>query len=123
MKRPLYPLASGRYFEAPRWRDRFLWLVDSLTRTVSRIDGNGHIETLCKVPDVPAGLGFLPNGEAVVTGMFQQSLLRYADRRLMSYADLSNIAGGTIDDMTIDGDGCCFVGDLGFDLVRASPPV
>src|SRR5438093_7074235 len=45
MKRPLQTLAVGKYFEAPRWRDGFLWLVDSLARTVSTIDGNGRLGT------------------------------------------------------------------------------
>src|SRR5438105_1618429 len=111
-KRPLHALATGRYFEAPRWRDGFLWLVDSLARTVSKIDGSGRIETLCQVPDVPAGLGFLPNGEAMVTAMFQQSLLRCTDGRVTKYVDLSNVAHGTIDDMIVDGEGRSFVGDL-----------
>jgi len=121
MKRRLHTLATGRYFEAPRWRDGFLWLVDSLARTVSRIDSNGHSETVCEVPDAPAGLGFLPTGEAVVTAMFQQSLLRYSDGRVTNYADLSKVARGTIDDMIIDGEGRSFVGDLGFDLRRGVP--
>ena len=121
MKRPLHTLATGRYFEAPRWRDGFLWLVDSLARTVSRIDSNGHCETLCEVPDVPAGLGFLRTGEAVVTAMFQRSLFKYSDGRVTNYVDLSKVARGTIDDMIIDGQGRSFVGDLGFDLRLGVP--
>jgi len=118
---PLHTLATGRYFEAPRWRDGFLWLVDSLARTVSRIDCNGHCEALCEVPDVPAGLGFLPTGEAVVTAMLRRSLLRYSGGRVTNYVDLSNVARGTIDDMIIDGEGRSFVGDLGFDLRLGVP--
>src|SRR2546428_9534391 len=114
-------LTTGRYFEGPRWRDGFLWLVDSLARTVLRIDSNGHRETLCEVPDVPAGMGFLPTGETVVTAMFQRSLLRYSGGRVTTYADLSNVARGTIDDMVIDGEGRSFVGDLGFDLRQNVP--
>src|SRR5438132_6853931 len=89
-------LTTGRYFESPRWRDGFLWLVDSLARTISRIDSNGHCETLCEVPDVPAGLGFLPTGEAVVTAMFQRALLRYSGGRVTNYVDLSKVARGEI---------------------------
>src|SRR5206468_5749385 len=111
----------GRYFEGPRWRDGFLWLVDSLARTVLRIDSNGHRETLCEVPDVPAGMGFLPTGETVVTAMFQRSLLRYSGGRVTTYADLSNVARGTIDDMIIDGEGRAFVGDLELDLRKNVP--
>ena len=119
--RPLHTLTTGRYFEGPRWRDGFLWLVDSLARTVLRIDSAGHCETLWEVPDVPAGMGFLPTGETVVTAMFQRSLLRYSGGRVTTYADLSNVARGTIDDMVIDGEGRSFVGDLGFDLRQNVP--
>jgi len=121
MKRALHTLATGRYFEAPRWRDGFLWLVDSLARTLSRIDSDGHCETLCEVPDVPAGLGFLPTGGVVVTAMFQRSVLKYSDGRVTSYVDLANVARGTIDDMILDGEGRAFVGDLGFDLRLGVP--
>lgn len=117
----LNTLATGRYFEAPRWRDGFLWLIDSLARTVLRIHSDGHCETVFAVPDVPAGLGFLPTGEPIVTAMFQRALLRYTDGRVTSYVDLSNVARGTIDDMITDGEGRCFVGDLGFDLRRSVP--
>src|SRR5438094_1066354 len=121
MNRPLHTLTTGRYFEGPRWRDGFLWLVDSLARTVLRIDSAGHCETLWEVPDVPAGMGFLPTGETVVTAMFQRSLLRYSGGRVTTYADLSKVARGTIDDMIIDGEGRSFVGDLGFDLRLGVP--
>ena len=114
-------LTTGRYFEGPRWRDGFLWLVDPQDRARQAIDSNGHRETLCEVPDVPAGMGFLPTGETVVTAMFQRSLLRYSGGRVTTYADLSKVARGTIDDMIIDGEGRSFVGDLGFDLRESVP--
>src|SRR2546428_6438788 len=114
-------LTTGRYFEGPRWRDGFLWLVDPQDRARQAIDSNGHRETLCEVPDVPAGMGFLPTGETVVTAMFQRSLLTYSGGRVTTYADLSNVARGTIDDMVIDGEGRSFVGDLGFDLRQNVP--
>src|SRR3989442_3174045 len=77
MNRPLHTLTTGRYFEGPRWRDGFLWLVDSLARTVLRIDSNGHCETLCEVPDVPAGMGFLPTGWV---GAFKEDSVVRVDR-------------------------------------------
>src|SRR3989442_1599956 len=114
-------LTTGRYFEGPRWRDGFLWLVDSLARTVLRIDSNGHRETLCEVPDVPAGMGFLPTGETVVTAMFQRSLLRYSGGRVTTYADLPNVARGTVDEMVLGGGGRPSGGDLGSDLRQNLP--
>jgi sugar lactone lactonase YvrE len=117
----LHTLATGRYLEAPRWREGRLWLVDSLARTVSRIDAEGRSELVCRLPDVPAGLGFLPTGEVVVTAMFQRALFAHRAGEVERHADLSGVAAGTIDDMIVDGMGRCFVGDLGFDLCQGVP--
>jgi sugar lactone lactonase YvrE len=117
----LRTLTTGRYLEAPRWRDGCLWLVDSLARTVLRISESGQCETVGRLPDVPAGLGFLPTGEVVVTAMFRRLLLRCSAGRVTTYADLASVACGTIDDMIIDGEGRAFVGDLGFELRQGVP--
>ncbi|HYE91881.1 MAG TPA: SMP-30/gluconolactonase/LRE family protein [Terriglobales bacterium] len=115
------PLVTGRYFEAPRWHDGALWLVDSLARTLLRVrDGKAVI--VCALPDVPAGLGFLPDGTPIVTAMFTRRLLRCTDGEATVHADLADVARGTIDDMIVDAAGVCYVGDLGFDLMRGVPP-
>ena len=111
--RPL--LDGGRYFEAPRWHDHRLWLVDALARTLISVTPEGMPEIACTLKGVPAGLGFLPSGEAVVTDMHNRSLVRCAGGQPMDHADLSKITG-TIDDMVMDKTGRAYVGDLGFDL-------
>lgn len=111
--RPL--LEGGRYFEAPRWHDHRLWLVDSLARTLIAVTPDGTPEVACALKGMPAGLGFLPGGEAVVTDMHNRSLVRCAGGQPTEYADLSSVTG-TIDDMVVDGGGRTYVGDLGFDL-------
>jgi sugar lactone lactonase YvrE len=111
--RPL--LDGGRYFEAPRWHGDRLWLVDAFARTLISVTSDGKPEVACDVKGVPAGLGFLPNGDAIVTDMHNRALTRCVDGVANTYADLSVITG-TIDDMTIDGAGRAYVGDLGFDL-------
>jgi hypothetical protein len=65
--RPL--LEGGRYFEAPRWHDHRLWLVDARARTLISVTPEGTPEIVCTTEGVPAGLGFLQNGDAVVTDM------------------------------------------------------
>jgi len=111
--RPL--LDGGRYFEAPRWHDHRLWLVDALARTLISVTPQGAPEMACALEGVPAGLGFLPNGEAVVTDMHGRALVRCAGGQPADHADLSAITG-TIDDMVMDGTGRAYVGDIGFDL-------
>lgn len=111
--RPL--LDGGRYFEAPRWHDGRLWLVDAFARTLISVTAEGTAEVACVLNGVPAGLGFLPGGEAVVTDMHGRSLVQWAGGEPRTYADLSALTG-TIDDMVIGQAGRAYVGDLGFDL-------
>jgi sugar lactone lactonase YvrE len=110
-------LDGGRYFEGPRWHGGRLWFVDCMTRTLLSISPAGECrEHAVLADDTPCGLGILPDGGLVVLTMFRKRLLTLRDGQLSLYADLSNVAAGTIDDMIIDGLGRAYVGDLGFDL-------
>ncbi|WP_407170267.1 SMP-30/gluconolactonase/LRE family protein [Bradyrhizobium sp. ORS 111] len=110
-------LDGGRYFEGPRWHNGRLWFVDCMARTLLSTSPSGERQEHAAVTDdTPCGLGVLPNGDIVVLTMFRKRLLRFADGKLSLYADLSQLATGTIDDMIIDGQGRAYVGDLGFDL-------
>jgi sugar lactone lactonase YvrE len=110
-------LDGGRYFEGPRWHAGRLWFVDCLARTLLSLGPSGDCQQHAAfADDTPCGLGILPDGNLIVLTMFRKRLLKYADGQLRLYADLSNIATGTIDDMIVDGLGRCYVGDLGFDL-------
>ena len=110
-------LDNGRYFEGPRWHAGRLWFVDCFERTLLSLGPAGDREQHAKLDDdTPCGLGILPDDGVIVLTMFRKRLLKYADGQLSPYADLSQIATGTIDDMIVDGLGRCYVGDLGFDL-------
>src|SRR5260370_7151140 len=71
-------LDGGRYFEAPRWHDHRLWLVDAVARTLISVTPKGTPEIACTLKGAPAGLGFLQSGEAVVTDMHGRALVRCA---------------------------------------------
>jgi len=108
---------GGRYFEGPRWHDGRLWFVDCMERTLLSLGTSGECEQHAKFDDdTPCGLGVLPGGRLIVLTMFRKRLLAYSNGALSPYADLSDIATGTIDDMIVDGLGRAYVGDLGFDL-------
>jgi sugar lactone lactonase YvrE len=110
-------LDRGRYFEGPRWHNGRLWFVDCMARTLLSISPAGELTTHAEIADdTPCGLGVLPNGDIVVLTMFRKRLLRFAAGKFSLYADLSQIATGTIDDMIVDGQGRSYVGDLGFNL-------
>jgi sugar lactone lactonase YvrE len=108
---------GGRYFEGPRWHAGRLWFVDCMARTLLSLAPSGECEQHAKFDDdTPCGLGVLPDGRIIVLTMFRKRLLAYRDGELSLYADLSDIATGTIDDMIVDGLSRAYVGDLGFDL-------
>jgi sugar lactone lactonase YvrE len=108
---------GGHYFEGPRWHLGRLWFVDCMARTLLSLAPSGECEQHAKFDDdTPCGLGVLPDGTLIVLTMFRKRLLAYRDGALSLYADLSDIATGTIDDMIVDGLGRAYVGDLGFDL-------
>jgi sugar lactone lactonase YvrE len=111
-------LATGRYFESPRWHNERLWVTDGPVRRVLNLTLAGTAETVCEIDDIPGGLGFLPDGDMIVVGMFQRKLLRHARGRVERYADLANVSGGTLDDMVVDGKGRAYVGDLGASLIK-----
>ena len=116
-------LDHGRYFEGPRWHAGRLWFVDCFERTLLSLGPSGDCEQHAKLDDdTPCGLGVLPDGGIIVLTMFRKRLLKYAGGKLSPYADLSQIATGTIDDMITDGLGRCYVGDLGFDLPPTAEP-
>jgi sugar lactone lactonase YvrE len=108
---------GGRYFEGPRWHDGRLWFVDCMARTLLSLRPSGECEQHAKFDDdTPCGTGVLPDGRIIVLTMSRKRLYAYSNGELSLYADLSDIATGTIDDMIVDGLGRAWVGDLGFDL-------
>ena len=114
-------LGGGGYFEAPRWHDGRLWFVDCYGPTLLSLDEAGNCATHCKLDDIPAGMGFLPNGDVLLTGMRRRRLLRFSAGAVTIDAELASLAAGTIDDMIVDGAGRAYVGDLGFALPPPEP--
>src|SRR5260370_36788254 len=96
-------LSNGLYFEGPRWHANRLWMVDSLARSVLKVEMGGECEKVCEINGISGGMGILPSGDLIVTSMFDRKLLRYADGRLSEHADLSNATMGPIDDMIFEG--------------------
>jgi sugar lactone lactonase YvrE len=110
-------LDGGRYYEGPRWHDGKLWFVDCIARKLLSLGLAGDCtEHASFADDIPCGLGILPGGRIVVLTMARKRLFTFAGGQLSLYADVSDIAAGTIDDMIVDGKGCAYVGDLGFNM-------
>lgn len=110
-----------RFAEGPRWRPDpdggRLWFSDMHDGLVRTLDGEGRLETVCRVPGDPSGLGWLPDGRLLVVSMRDRKLLRLEpDGTLTEHADLSRLAGFHCNDMVVGPDGRAWVGNFGFDL-------
>jgi sugar lactone lactonase YvrE len=110
------------FLECPRWHEGRLWLSDFYTEKVVAIDDRGHHEVMAEVPGQPSGLGFLPDGRALIVSMRDRRILRREDDgELVEHADLSGLVGAHLNDMVVDEHGGAFVGDFGFDLMGGAP--
>ena len=115
-------LADGLMFpEAPRWHDGDLWFTDQHAQRVLRMRPDGNLIEVIKTPDLPGGLGWLPDGTALVVLMTQRRVCRIEQDRLEDYADLSGLAGFHCNDMLVDNQGRAWVGNFGYDLHGGEP--
>jgi sugar lactone lactonase YvrE len=102
-------LAQGFSFpESPRWHDDKLWFVDMFGRkAVLTVDLNGRMEVAREFEDSPSGLGFLPDGTAIVVLTFSKQIVRVDTGE--TYADLSEAGGSNLNDMVVDAKGNAYV--------------
>ena len=109
-------LLTGLTFpEGPRWRDGRLWFSDFYSHRVIALASDGSTEEIAEVPAQPSGLGWLPDGRLLVVSMRDRKLMRLDPSGLVEAADLSGIATGPCNDMTVDGDGRAYIGNFGFE--------
>ena len=118
------PLVDDLAFgEGPRWHEGRLYFSDMHSGKVLATDLEGRCEEICRVPNAPSGLGWLPDGRLLVVSMNDRRLLRQeADGSLSEVADLSAWAAYHCNDMVVDGQGRAYVGNFGWDLHGGGEP-
>ena len=88
------------FLECPRWHQGRLWVSDFYTNQVLATDIEGNAEVMATVPGQPSGLGFLPDGRALIVSMSDRRLLvRGEDGELTEHADLSGLVQHHLNDM------------------------
>jgi sugar lactone lactonase YvrE len=103
--------------ESPRWHDGRLWAVDFGAREVLAIDTDGNTEVITRIPDMPMGTGFAPDGRLLVVSVREGQLLAAEPGApLAGFADLASLSSHPWGDMVVDGRGNAYVGNLGFDF-------
>ncbi|WP_033287660.1 SMP-30/gluconolactonase/LRE family protein [Amycolatopsis jejuensis] len=124
---PLEPLLTGLSFaECPRWHRGRLWFSDIFARRVMTVDSHGQADVVVQFGegDLPAGLGFLPDGRLLIADMARPVLLRVEpDGSVVTHADLAGLAVGPLNDMVVDPEGRAYVGASGTDEITAARPL
>ena len=114
--------ASGLTFpEGPRWHKGKLWFSDFYSRAVYTLDPDGTLAKIVDVAGQPSGLGFLPNGDLLISSMVDQKLLCFSNGALSRYADLSPYVRHHCNDMIVLSNGRAYVGNFGFDPYSEEP--
>lgn len=107
-------IAEGLAFpEGPRWHEGALWFSDMQGGEVLRVVPGGVPEVVARVPELPSGLGFLPDGRLLVVSMNDRKVLRLDSDGLREHADLSAVASWHTNDMLVDPVGRAYVGNFG----------
>lgn len=103
------------FIEGPRWHEGALWFSDFYDEAIFRVVPGERPEKVVSVPQQPSGLGWLPNGDLLVSSMLDKTLYRWSETQgLNKYADVSTIAERRINDMLVDPSGRAWVGNFGF---------
>lgn len=109
-------LRDGLFFgEGPRWHEGRLWYSDFYDHAVHAIDLDGNDERVVEVESQPSGLGWLSNGDLLVTSMLDRKLMRWNGSELTVHADLGGHFTWHANDLLVDHHGRAYIGNFGFD--------
>ena len=114
---PTVLLDGLKFPEGPRWHEGRLWFSDMHAGRVMTVEETGQTSIICEVPNRPSGLGFTPDGRLLIVSMVDKKLLILnGNLGLKEVADISPLVTGLINDMVVDAQSRCYIGNFGFDL-------
>jgi sugar lactone lactonase YvrE len=115
VNQPQRLLEDLQFGESPRWRDDRLWFSDILDGKVYTVDLAGTRTLVADFGDArPSGIGFLPNGDALVVDMAMPGIVRLnADGSRQVHAHLGAETVALLNDMVVDAIGNAYVGSTG----------
>jgi sugar lactone lactonase YvrE len=94
--------------ESPRWQGGGFWFVDMFGRRVLTTDLSGPATVMAESDDNLSGLGFLPEGTAIVVSMHRRQLLPLNPAK-PPHADLTGVPASHLNDMVIGASGRAYV--------------
>lgn len=80
------------------------------------VETTDETAVVAKVPNMPSGLGWLPDGRLLVVSMHDRQLLILGPTGMTTYAELADVATGDCNDMVIDERGRAYVGNFGAEI-------
>lgn len=122
-ERAVETVTSGMsYTECPRWHEGRLWFADFYTLAIYSMTETGEdLRTEVEVPAQPSGLGWLPDGRLVFVSMRDRKVMRReSDGSVVVHADVTDHVTGHPNDMVVDAEGRCWLGNFGFDLMNGA---
>jgi len=131
-KRPpckLFLEKAGSFGEGPRWHAGKLYFSDFYGHEVRSVTLQGKCETAARVDDAeklkadidchgPSGTGFMPDGSMLIVEMRGRRILRVppGGGEPVEHASMKQYIDFQANDMVVDEQGACYVGNFGFDL-------
>jgi sugar lactone lactonase YvrE len=117
-------LMTGIAFgESPRWHEGRFWFCDWGAGELIAVDLAGSSEVVARVQSFPFCIDWLPDGRLLIVHSRDRLLLRReADGSLATHADLSDLGGGSWNEIVVDGRGNAYVNGAGFDLMAGEEP-
>lgn len=108
---------EGLHFaECLRWRDGLLYFCDMYGDNVQTFDPASGGRAVIGEVFHPGGIGWLPDGRMLVVASEDRRVLEVGPTGNAPFADLAELAPGWTNDMLVDGEGCAYVGNFGYDL-------
>ena len=115
-------LAEGfNFLEGPRWRDGELWMAEFGANNVIAVNADGVRRVIAHLPEMPSGIGFLPNGTPLIVSMLDRRLMKIVDGAVKEHADLSELSP-MLNDMVVDSKGRAYIGNVGYNLFDGVQP-
>jgi sugar lactone lactonase YvrE len=108
--------------ECPRWHDGRLWFSDMHAHRIFAMAPDGEPQIVLETEDMPAGLGWLPDGRLLFVAMTSRQLMRLDAEGPSVLADLSELASFHCNDLVVDANGRSYVGNYGYDVDAGGEP-
>jgi sugar lactone lactonase YvrE len=117
---PIGYLGELGFPEALRWHKGELWFSDMFRgRVMAWVPPNPAREVIATKnggPEMPGGLGWLPDGRVLVVDCLEKKVLCFnpIDKSIQLWANLSAFTNYPLNDLHVDFDGVAWVGGYGF---------